>query len=142
MIQVEMTMTIPDLSKFTFRDSFEKIAKYLEISIKKNFQDGGRPTKWEPKKNGQPSHLFMTGVLFNTIGSDSGEDYAEAGAMMLLPYTYIHQFGFNGVRSDGRKMRMPQREYVMFQEEDIDFAIQTLAGDLVQFWNANGEPVT
>lgn len=141
MIQVELKLTIPDLSKFTFRSSFEKIAKALELSIKRNFQDGGRPEKWEPKRNGQPSHLFMTGALFNSIGSDSGEDYAEAGAMTLLPYSYIHQYGFNGVRSDGRRMRMPQREYILFQQEDIEFCIQTMAGDLLRFWNASGEPV-
>lgn len=142
MIEITMEMNIPDLSKFTFRNSFEKIAKALEISIKKNFQDGGRPEKWTPKKNGQPSHLFLTGALFNSMGSESGEDYAEAGAMTLLPYSLIHQNGFDGVTSDGRNMHMPERHYVMFQEEDIEMCLRELAGSIVTFWNEYGERTT
>jgi len=141
-ISTEMTLVIPNLEDFTFADSMEAIPKYLEISVKKNFQDGGRPVKWEPKKkDGSPSHLFMTGVLFNTIGSDSGVDFAEAGAMTLLPYSLIHQFGYNGVRRDGKYMHMPIREYVMFQGEDIDQSIQLLGDGLVSFWDSRGEPV-
>jgi len=142
MMKIEMEFNIPDLESFTFTDSFEKIAKYLEISLQMNFQDGGRPAKWEPKKkDGSPSHLFMTGALFNSIGSESGIDYAEAGAMRLLPYSFIHQYGFDGVRKDGKYMRMPIREYILFQDEDIDFCLQTMGDDLLSFWNSKGEQI-
>ena len=71
MINIEIEAQLPDLSKLDFTNTFEKISRHLELSIKKNFAEGGRPETWEPlKKSGQPSHLYKTGALFNTIGSE------------------------------------------------------------------------
>jgi phage gpG-like protein len=134
MINIEIEGRLPNFDNFTFANSFDKISKHLETSIKMNFAEGGRPTKWKTKKNGEPSHLFIDGTLFDSIGSDFGEDFAEAGAMSLLPYSFAHQFGYS-------PRNLPPREYVMFQQEDIDFAINTLGTDLLTFFQTKGEPI-
>lgn len=135
MINIEISGRLPNFENFSFTSTFEKIAKHLEMSIKMNFAEGGRPEIWQPKKkDGQPSHLFLTGALFDSIGSDSGVDFAEAGAMTLLPYSFAHQYGY-------APRNLPQREYILFQEEDIEFCLQTMGDDIVRFWKTNGEEI-
>lgn len=141
MINIEVQGMIPDFGKFKFANSFDKIAKHLETSIKTNFAEGGRPEKWEAKKDGSPSYLAKSYKLFGTMGSESGDDFASAGAMSMLPYSFVHQYGFDGMKKNGVYMRMPQRQYVMFQDEDIEFCINTLGNDMVEFWNTKGEQI-
>lgn len=141
MINIDIQGMLPDFSKFKFTNAMDEISKHLELSIKTNFAEGGRPVKWEARKDGSPSYLAGNYVLFGTMGSESGEDFASAGAMSILPYSFVHQYGFDGVKSNGVYMRMPERRYVMFQDEDIEFAIKKVGGSIVEFWDTKGEQI-
>lgn len=134
MINIEIEARLPNLENLNFTSTFEKIARHMELSIKRNFAEGGRPETWTPlKKNGQPSHLYKTGKLFGTMGSNFGETFAEAGAMTLLPYSWVHQRGGGN--------NIPARPYVLFQQEDIDFIMQEFSNDIVKFWDTSGEVI-
>lgn len=139
MINLEIEGSLPSLDNFSFSNTFEKISKYMELSIKKNFAEGGRSEEWQKKKNGSPSNLYLSGELFNTIGGNFGEDFAEAGAMNLLPYSFIHQYG--GYAGRGGKAYIPKREYVLFQEEDISYILNEFSNDLLSFFNTKGEKI-
>lgn len=143
LINIEIQGKLPTLDGFDFSNTMEKVARHLELSIKRNFAEGGRPEQWQPKKkDGSPSHLYISGALFNTIGFEFGEDYAVAGAMSLLPYSWVHQAGFSGMKKNGVYMNMPSRPYVMFQEEDFDFIEQQFTNDIVRYWDTHGEVIT
>jgi phage gpG-like protein len=141
MINIEIQGKLPSLEGFNFTNTMEKVARHLELSIKRNFAEGGRPQEWQIKKDGSPSHLYISGALFNTIGFEFGESYAEAGAMTLLPYSWVHQAGFSGVKKNGVFMNMPARPYVMFQEEDFDFIESQFGDDIVKYWDTHGEVI-
>jgi phage gpG-like protein len=140
-ISVEIESHIPIMDDLSVFDSmFDKIGQYMEISLKRNFSEGGRPSTWpRKKKDGQPSHLYLSGALFNTIGYQFGEDFAEAGAMSILPYSFIHQFGgFSGL---GHRSYIPPREYVLFQEQDIDYIVKLFGDQVMAFFGASGEEI-
>ena len=134
MIKIEIEALLPDFEKMEFTDTYDKIGRYLELSIKRNFAEGGRPNTWQPlKKTGQPSHLFKTGKMFNDVTFDSGEDYAEAGMLFHQEVWYwVHQYG-------SAKRNIPIREYILFQDEDIDFILNEFETDIVNFWDTKGE---
>lgn len=142
MLNIEIQGKLPSLDGFEFTNTMEKVARYMELSIKKNFAEGGRPIGWEQKKDGSPSHLFISGALFNTIGFEFGETFAEAGAMTLLPYSWVHQAGFSGTKKNGVFMNMPARPYVMFQDEDIDWIEQQFSDDILRYFDTHGEMVS
>jgi phage gpG-like protein len=136
MINVEIKAMLPDFSKFEFANSFEKVARNLELSIKTNFSAGGRPSNWAAKKNGEPSHLFKSGRLFQSITSGFGESYAESGVETgnVLPYTFAHQFGY-------APKNLVARPFVLFQDEDKEMAIDVLRTDILTFWETQSEAV-
>lgn len=141
MLNIEIQGKLPSLDGFEFSNTFEKVARYMELSIKRNFAEGGRP-QWQAKKDGSPSHLYISGALFNTIGFEYGADFAEAGAMALLPYSWVHQAGFSGVKKNGVFMNMPARPYVMFQDEDIDWIAEQFSEDILHYFDTHGEVIS
>lgn len=161
MIDITIQGRIPSLEGFTFKNSFDKVSKYMEISIKRNFAEGGRPNAWQARKDGSPSHLNRGGALFSSIGSAYGDNFAEAGVMTPLPYAMIQQEGgeINHPGSDKfqvftiggqtvfthgtkpHKINIPARPYVIFQEEDFTWIINEMGNDLVTFLNTHGEKI-
>jgi phage gpG-like protein len=107
-------------------------------SIRQNFVAGGRPVTWQPLKKGGPSHLFQGGTLLRSISAFSGPTWAQAetGA---LPYAAIHQF--SGWAGRGHKSFIPARPYMLFQQDDIEFAKDTIGSQAVNFINAHREAV-
>lgn len=130
MISLTISGQVPTLQGFTFSNAFEKIARELEISIKRYFADGGGHTQWEHKMNGMPSHLYQSGALFNSMTSGFSENEAWAGDPFgVLPYSFVHNFGSE---------IMPQREYIMFRQEDIQTIRQEMENSIIEFFATKG----
>lgn len=119
MMRMEVVGEIRGLgSDFTL--PFTRIEERLLRSQRANFIEGGRPNRWPALKTGQPSHLTVSGAMMFAIHSTSGADFAEAESG-AFPYTMIHQFG--GWAGRGHAAYIPPRPYMLFQQEDINFAI-------------------
>ena len=137
-----------------------QIAKYMWTSVDKNFEAGGRPT-WQALKAGGPSMLRKSGALRNSISMSSGENFAEVEVGSGIPYARIHQFGgtinhpgsdkFQAFMSGGQMVFshgtkphtivMPQRKYLMFQDEDVEHIKSMVPGMLVKFIDAKKEKI-
>jgi len=131
LIKTTVTGSLPD-PNVDLKEAMVVIAEYLENSIRENFTSGGRPGKWPVLKTGEASFLTKTGALRDSIGSESGDDWAEAGPRTILPYTFVHQYGGKYI---------PQREYVLFQREDIDWILKYLGDYVVEFLDTHQKPI-
>lgn len=119
------------------------IGEIVKSSVIKNFQEGGRPTKWMPTKaissaisykmKGKATQtkagketkgfarykagkktLIDTARLMKSINPRAFSDRAEIGTNVV--YAAIHQFG--GKAGRGRKVNIPARPFLMVQDED------------------------
>lgn len=69
----------------------KKAVPFYKGSVKRNFDEGGRPKKWKPKKDGSPSNLQKTGILVGGIhGFVEGNTIVVASPRI---YSAIHHFG-------------------------------------------------
>jgi len=133
---------------------FRNFGEYMKGSIDKNFAAGGRPVKWQPlkilsllswsygfkkggthrTKKGGPTKagraalagrlpLTASGVLRRSIHY-AAESRAITIAAGPSDYAAIHQFG--GKAGRGRKVTIPARPYLMFQDEDVNYLEMTL----------------
>lgn len=106
--------------------AMEVIGEIATASIQQNFEAGGRPQKWEDLAEATKVHRKKTGKWPGEILVRSGElkriNY-EAGKdrVIISPgnvaYAAIHQFG--GMAGRGRKVEIPARPYLLFQDEDV-----------------------
>ena len=109
-----------------FTPLFEIIEEIGITSIKKNFEEYGRPgwpelaapTMEQRKKAGSwPGKILVRSGALSNISSDITDD-----SVIWSPgpgtekYAAIHNFG--GMAGRGKKVKIPKREYLMLQEED------------------------
>lgn len=134
MIRAEITGELPRSDELDFGALFAQASEMMYLDLIKNFEEGGRPERWPAKKTGEASHLFQTGALRESIGFESGDDFASAGAMTLLPYSFVHQYG-------SPKQNIPQREYILWQEGLIDEIVELFGDSIVEFYDTRGEKV-
>ncbi len=101
----------------------ENIGIYMEASVVQNFEEQGRPEEWQEnapatleKKKGNlilhESGLLKLGITFEV--SENEVIIGPSGP--ALPYSAIHQFG--GQAGRNRKVTIPARPYLIFQEQD------------------------
>lgn len=86
-------------------------------SVVENFEDGGRPEKWQPAKDGGRT-LFRKGFAGGLAGSvnyKAAQDHVILGTNKV--YGAIHQFG--GQAGRGLKTTIPARPYLVVQDEDV-----------------------
>lgn len=108
--------------------AMEIIGETLQTSVQRNFEEGGRPTRWtelkpstieQRKKKGKwPGQLL---VVEGTRGGLMGSINYEATDSSVVffankPYAAIHHYG--GQAGPGRKVTIPARPYMMIQDED------------------------
>lgn len=129
---------------------FRNFGGYMKDSIEKNFAAGGRPGKWQPlaastlgsflgsrksfrtKKGGVSKKgaaalsgrlpLTDKARLRRSISYTAGSREISIGTSVI--YAAIHQFG--GKAGRGRKVTIPARPYLLFQDEDITYLEMTL----------------
>lgn len=122
------------LSIASFREPLKRsIQQVLAPSFRKNFEAGGRPTRWEPlsdvtvemRGSAQPI-LVRSGLLKRTIQQFNIWTVDRTKAALLdLPqkiwYGKIHQAGY-GSRGSGQTKAagIPARPFVMVQDEDYE----------------------
>lgn len=114
-----------DLSK-----AMRGVAQIMKRSIKLNFQAGGRPVPWMPKKDGTARPLWGSGVLRSTLRSEYGKNYAEAAMGAGLKYAWIHQKG--GLAGRGHKANIPARPYMVLQREDLENIAKLVGAFIVE----------
>lgn len=90
-----------------------RLSETMHTAVKLNFRYAGRP-KWLGLKyrNGKP--LNDTGALRNSFSTFSDNDTALVGTNLV--YAAIHNFG--GMAGRGRKVRIPQREFLVLSNDD------------------------
>ncbi|EGV36384.1 phage virion morphogenesis protein [Neisseria weaveri] len=91
----------------------ERLAGTMHYAVHMNFRAGGRP-KWLGLKyrNGKP--LVDSGRLRDSVVAYSDNDTALVGTNMV--YAAIHNFG--GMAGRGRKVNIPQREFLTLTNQD------------------------
>lgn len=91
----------------------KRLAGTMHHAVRQNFRQGGRP-KWLglQYRNGKP--LVDTGALRDSISQLYDNDTALVGTNLV--YAAIHNFG--GMAGRNRKVRIPQREFLVLTNED------------------------
>lgn len=99
----------------------QDIRERLLFSVRQNFQQGGRPTRWRPSRRvreegGQT--LVDTARLRNSLtGRIEGNDRVIVGTNVV--YGRAHQFGVP-------RRNLPARPFLVIQPSDITYAEQAL----------------
>ena len=95
----------------------------MEASIQRNFEEEGRPKKWdslspETLKNKPNTKILQVkghgGGLLGSIHFEVMPNSVQIGTNKI--YAAIHQFG--GQAGRGHKITIPAREYLLVQDED------------------------
>lgn len=88
-----------------------KVGDEVENSVKENFDAGGKPDKWIPRKVTQPwPVLIKTGRLRNSIYVEKIKDGVTVGTR--VSYQAVHIFGYP-------QGNIPARPFLLVQDEDI-----------------------
>ena len=105
------------------------IAEMLRTSVVENFEAQGRPEGWEPlanstlkKKTNTGRILFEEGNLMDSVSGKGSSDKAEVGTSSI--YAAIHHFG--GLAGKGGSAEIPERPFMLIQDEDIEEAKDVL----------------
>lgn len=96
------------------RQMYRVIGSAMIASVRRNFEEGGRPDAWQPSKRALREHgktLIDTARLYNSFFYDAEPDRVTIGTN--VPYAPIHHFG-------KAERHIPRRPFLMFQEEDVD----------------------
>ena len=116
------------------------IGEIVHESIQTNFEEGGRPKKWEELKSATikqrekrghwPGRILVeSGVSGGLMGSITYKPYPKKVVMLAnKKYAAIHHFG--GKAGRGRQVTIPARPYMMVQDEDWR-EIEAALGDFI-----------
>lgn len=166
MIDITIDGHLPEFKEDFVMQALSKAGDYQWHSVLQNFIAGGRPNKWPPLKSlGLPdAHLIESGALFESIQVLVGHDNGIPTAVIFtegVPYAAIHQWG--GVihhpgsdslqvwqGADGpvfsqhtrpHDITIPQRMYMMFQEEDVSAIAEVMGSTIFELIDASGQPL-
>ena len=121
------------------------IGELVLLSVKRNFEDAGRPTKWplsrRVKEHGGQT-LSDTGRLRNSMTSKAGADQVTIGTNVI--YAAIHHFGgkirpktkrglmIPGMKHPLQSVTMPARPFLMIQDQDRGSILRIIERYLLQ----------
>jgi phage virion morphogenesis protein len=140
---IDLQIGISGIKEFTYKlytlegrlqnmDSLMVMISQLMLkSVRQNFFEGGRPTKWSPLSGksikgglrgvGGRSYLFLQGKLFASIQPYHSSNEARV-ATEGIEYSAIHQWG--GLAGKNSMVKIPPRPYMLFQNTDINEIVQ------------------
>ena len=108
--------------------AFRDVGEIALRSIRKNFDDGGRPKSWPKRKTRYSGRrrrnklLIDTGQLVNSLTYQATNQHVDIGTN--VEYAATHHFGRGGI---------PARPFLMLQDEDDrpirDAILDHLKGD-------------
>lgn len=109
----------------------DKARPFYESSVKRNFRDGGRPEKWEPKADGSPSHLMDTRLMVAGINSKREGNTIVIGSPRIQ--SSVHNFGETiTFKTRPISIKMPKREFMIIVPEDQEVGAQIQADSMAQ----------
>ena len=115
MINITFDFEVPSFNASelqSFEPELRVIGKLATKSFQKNFDVGGRPTKWKPSKrviqHGGKT-LILSGALRNFKQRTSTR---QVIIYTTLPYAAAQNYGYP-------PNNLPQREYFLLQKEDV-----------------------
>ena len=115
----------------------KNVGELALTSIRKNFEVGGRPSKWKGLKlstiKGRTAQGHWPGKILVRHGVSAGMlgtlSYKAYGDRVVLSankiYAAIHHFG--GQAGRGHKVKIPKRPFMLIQKEDWE-EMKRLAG--------------
>ena len=109
------------------RPALNVAATMMQQAVRNNFAQGGRP-KWLPLKSRDGQPLRDTGRLMNSLTREATQTEARVGTNVV--YAAIHNFG--GKAGRGRKVTIPQREFMVIPDEEIEDIQDTLQNWIVE----------
>ncbi len=150
-VTIEDIKRLPKIKK-NLKEKLSKvlhqIGLWMQASIKKNFEEGGRPVAWAPLAHATIiSRLTKKGMRFHNLNTGhSGAGFrilVDSGmlskafpflvnlnrliisvASVAKAYGAIQHFG--GAAGRGRKVRIPSRKFMMIQKEDALYIHETV----------------
>lgn len=122
--------------------AMEVIGETVLASIQRNFEEGGRPEKWQDlagptkkqreKENKWPGQILVKsgtgGGLLGSIHYDTEPDKVIWYAGQI--YAAIHHFG--GEAGKGHKATIPERPYMIIQDEDLSEITEVLSDFIIR----------
>lgn len=112
---------------------WDAVEMHMIDSLTQNFEQEGRPQKWEPlsdwtiQAKGSSTILQDTGALKNSVNSsntqrdgNSLEIWAGEAHGLFHQYADIDPMAQFGMINKNRKHPMPMRPFMLFQEDDLD----------------------
>ena len=94
MIDIKIEHNFGALKEANWPDMMRQASELMYNSLIKNFNEGGRPTKW--KKKVTPVGNYIPSFRGNTVSrvrKSSGTDWAKAGIENPKIYDYANEFG-------------------------------------------------
>lgn len=156
MIEISMTGTLPTFDESALEQTMEDIADVMFRSVHRNFdlEGGSKQGPWPPLKySRQETPLVLSGRMRNSIYKQNDKYSAEVGVPDSIEYAGIHNFGGTinhpgtsngfgrGIKIPPHSIRIPQREFILFQDEDVQDILNMIGNDLtVKFFKP--EPIT
>jgi phage gpG-like protein len=141
----------------------DKVSTMMLDSVRRNFGEGGRPTKWPALMSGEASFLYQLGDLLNSIGRVWGQNFAEVSTSHKTAqwmqwgshpavtersikffwakfYETNQTFWKNmALQPVGTRMNVKPHPFMLFQDEDVTSITALFGSELVKFINAGGE---
>jgi phage virion morphogenesis protein len=112
------------LQENELKEILEALGGYMVASVQQNFEEGGRPAKWQPlkpatiKRKKGPGILIESGNLFQGIAYEIDMKQKEVvigPTGESLAYAMRHNYGDKG------NWPIPRRQYLIIQEEDREY---------------------
>ena len=106
--------------------AMETIGEMAKTSISRNFEDGGRPDRWEDLADATKAKRIKTrtwpGEILVNKGNLKRISYAADKQSVVIsaanvPYAAIHHFG--GQAGRHHATNIPARPYLLLQDEDV-----------------------
>lgn len=122
-------------------EAMDEIGALVELSVKRNFEDEGRPQRWPKSRRAQAEGgqtLSDSGRLRNSFSHKAGPFAVTVGTN--VKYASIHHFGGTIRPRSGKALRtpfgprakvsMPARPFLLLQEQDKAAIARVLRGYL------------
>lgn len=129
MLKVDLSEFERRMSRYTAnldKINWMGIGETVEESIKLNFDCGGRPEKWTPRKvEPKPFHpiLNKSGRLKDSFYIMAEQDGVAVGNK--TPYQAVHNFGYP-------EKNIAQREFMIVQDDDKKKIVKDIIEDILK----------
>jgi phage gpG-like protein len=132
LVEIKVTEDLPILDESVWRNMAKDIGFILIDEIRLNFGVGGRPERWKPLASGQPSFLFESGDLLQSLQMTNGvvEEIAWAEVATAAEYAGYIQNGTT---------KMAARPFAVLSPEGLDRIMEIVGQRVVEVMTTTGQ---